>query len=127
MRVGRSCLAALGPLARTARVDMVEVVDHQEKMRNALLDAEEGLLAAHGDLLRSPSSGVEGLDRAACSGHITDLARLAMGASAEGVSAEQWRDWVRDALGPDRGAAVLAAAEECMRGNGLWPWPGVGP
>lgn len=102
---------------------MVEIMEYREATQNALLDAEEGLLAAHSDLMQSPSGAVEGLDRASCSGHITDLARLAFGASAEGISAEQWRGWVREALGDERGAAVLAAAEECMRGNGLWPWP----
>lgn len=96
---------------------------YREQTAEALIDAEEGLLAAHGDLVHSPSSEVEGLDRAACAGHITDLARLAMGASSQGVGAEQWRTWVREALGNERGELVLTAAEGCMRANGLWPWP----
>ncbi|HET8600210.1 MAG TPA: hypothetical protein VFL99_07780 [Segeticoccus sp.] len=101
---------------------MVGTVGYREQTQQAFVDAEQGLLAAHGELVESPAGNVEGLDRAACSGHITDLARLAMGASAEGISAEQWRTWVREGLG-DRGEAVLAAAEHCMRVNGLWPWP----
>ena len=99
------------------------MVDYRGQTARALLDAEGELLAAHGDLVRSPASEVEGLDRAACSAHISDLARLAMGASYEGVSAEQWRTWVREALGDGRADSVLRAAEHCMRTNGLWPWP----
>lgn len=98
-------------------------MDYQEETAKALLEAEGELLAAHGDLMSSPATEVEGLDRAACSAHISSLARLALGASWEGVTAEQWRAWVRDALGPGRAEAVLRAAEQCMRVNGLWPWP----
>lgn len=86
------------------------------------MEAEGELLAAHGDLMDSPATEVEGLDRAACSAHISSLARLALGASWEGVTAEQWRTWVRDALGADRSESVLRAAEQCMSVNGLWPW-----
>lgn len=92
----------------------------REKTQEALLDAEQSLLEAHGDLLSS-AGDVEGLDRAGCPGHITDLARLAMGASSEGISDDQWRTWVREALA-ERGDAVQVAAETCMRTNGLWPW-----
>lgn len=99
-------------------------VDYRDQTTRALLDVEGNLLSAHGDLMHSPAVEVEGLDRAACSTHISSLARLAMGASSEGVGAEQWRTWVREALGEDRGEAVLRAAEHCMRSNGLWPWPG---
>lgn len=96
---------------------------YREESVKALLSAEQDLLAAHGDLMDSPGSTVEGLDRASCAGHITVLARLAMGASATGITVEQWRAWVREALG-ERSDAVLGAAETCMRTNGLWPWPG---
>lgn len=86
-----------------------------------MLRAENHLLAEHGHLMQNPASNVEGLDRASCAGHATDLARMALGASATGVSAEQWRTWVREELG-ERGETLLSAAEECMRVNGLWPW-----
>lgn len=95
-----------------------------ESTARALLEAESSLLAAHGHLMENPAAEVEGLDRAACAAHISDLARLAMGASAEGISADQWRLWARQALGEGRGKAVLQAAEYCMRTNGLWPWTG---
>lgn len=101
----------------------MSTADYREETARALLEAEGALLAAHSDLMNSPATEVEGLDRAACSTHISSLARLAMGASWEGVSAEQWRTWVREALGDDRAEAVLRAAEHCMRINGLWPWP----
>ena len=99
-------------------------MDYRNQTVHALLDAEGALLSAHGDLMDSPAIEVEGLDRAACSGHISSLARLAMGASSEGVGADQWRIWVREALGEERGEAVRRAAEHCMRHNGLWPWLG---
>ena len=99
-------------------------MDYRDHTAKALLDAEDALLTAHGDLMHNPAVEVEGLDRAACSGHISSLARLAMGASSEGISADQWRIWVHEALGEERGEAVLRAAEHCMRSNGLWPWPG---
>ncbi|HET8559541.1 MAG TPA: hypothetical protein VFL69_03405 [Marmoricola sp.] len=97
--------------------------DYRQETAQALLEAEGELLAAHSDLMGSPATEVEGLDRAACSAHISSLARLALGASWEGVTAEQWRTWVREALGDDRAGPVLGAAEHCMRVNGLWPWP----
>jgi hypothetical protein len=98
-------------------------VDYRDQTAQALLEAEGDLLSAHGDLMHSPATEVEGLDRAACSAHISSLARLAMGAANEGVGAEQWRIWVREALGTDRGEAVLGAAEHCMRSNGCGPGP----
>jgi hypothetical protein len=99
-------------------------VDYRDQTAHALLEAEGALLSAHGDLMHNPAIEVEGLDRAACSAHISSLARLAMGASSEGVGAELWLTWVRESLGDERGEAVLRAAEHCMRSNGLWPWPG---
>jgi hypothetical protein len=99
-------------------------VDYAHETAQAVLDAEGELLRAHSDLMHSPATEVEGLDRAACSAHISSLARLAVGASYEGVSADQWRAWVGEALGTERAEAVLRAAEHCMRANGLWPWPG---
>lgn len=97
-------------------------VRYREETVAAFRDAEHDLLAAHSDLMASRATEVEGLDRAACATHIGDLARLAMGASAEGVTAEEWRGWLLGALGV-RGEPVLRAAEHCMRANGLWPWP----
>lgn len=102
--------------------DYSEDVDLRDQTAQALLEAEGGLLASHGAVMHSPATQVEGLDRASCSAHISDLAQLAMGAFSEGVDAEQWRTWVRNALDDDRGEAVLRAAEHCMRRNGLWPW-----
>lgn len=102
---------------------IVEGVDRRAQTKDALLGAEQHLLTVHADLVDSPASGVEGLDGASCSGHITVLARLAMGACAEGISADEWRAWVREDLG-DRGETVLLTAEQCMRASGLWPWPG---
>lgn len=93
-----------------------------DKTRSALLENEHELMRAHSHLVSDPRSEVEGLDRAACAGHITDLARLATGAAMEDITAEQWRSWVLDALG-EQGQPVLEAAETCMRSNGLWPWP----
>lgn len=104
------------------RRDYSEEMDYRHRTAEALLEAESGLLASHGDAMHSPATQVEGLDRASCSAHISDLAQLALGASSEGVDAEEWRTWVREALGDDRGEVVLRAAEHCMRRNGLWPW-----
>jgi hypothetical protein len=98
-------------------------VDYQDQTAHALLDSERELLAAHQDLMDNPATQVEGADRAACSGHISSLARLALGASTEGVTADQWRGWVLESIGGERGESVLQAAEHCMRSNGLWPWP----
>jgi hypothetical protein len=102
--------------------DYSEDVDYRGQTAQALLEAEGDLLDSHGDFMHSPATHVEGLDRAACSAHISDLARLALGAASEGVDAEEWRTWVREALGGERGEALLRAAEHCMRSNGLWPW-----
>jgi hypothetical protein len=97
-------------------------VDYHDRTAQALLEAEGDLLDAHGDLMNSPATEIEGLDRAGCSSHISGLARLAAGAAYEGIDAEQWRTWVREALGGDRGEVALRAAEHCMRSDGLWPW-----
>lgn len=94
----------------------------QDQTRTALLEAEDDLLEAHPDLVDDPLYEVEGLDRAACAGHITTLSTLAVAASAQGVSSQQWRTLILDALG-ERRTPVLNAAEGCMRANGLWPWP----
>ncbi len=51
------------------------------------------------------------------------LAVRAADAAGRGVSADRWR---RDLLAehPDV-SALVDEAEECMRGAGLWPWPGT--
>lgn len=89
--------------------------------RQALLQAEHELLEAHHEIIVDPRNSVEGLDRAACPAHISDLARLAAGAAADHVTADQWRSWIVDGLGLQAGS-VLDAAETCMRTSGLWPW-----
>ena len=63
---------------------------------------------------------VEWLEGASCGPHVKALAVLAADAASRGVSAAQWR---HDLLAehPDA-SALLAEAEECMRGAGLWPW-----
>ena len=66
---------------------------------------------------------VEWLEGASCGQHVKALAVRAVHAASQSVSAGQWR---RDLLTehPDA-SALLAEAEECMRGSGLWPWPGA--
>lgn len=63
----------------------------------------------------------EWLEGASCGPHVKALAVRAAGAAGRGVSADRWR---RDLLAehPDA-SALVAEAEECMRGAGLWPWP----
>lgn len=94
---------------------------HASTAHQAVLQAERELLETHRELVDDPRNSVEGLDRAACPAHISDLARLATGAAAGHVGADQWRSWIVDSLGPHAGN-VLDTAETCMRTNGLWPW-----
>lgn len=63
----------------------------------------------------------EWLEGASCDPHVKALAVRAADAAGRGVTAAQWR---HDLLAehPDA-AALVAEAEECMRGAGLWPWP----
>jgi hypothetical protein len=82
----------------------------------------ESLAALRNDLLIDPRNEVEGLDRASCPPHIKHLAVLAAGASAEGRTAQQWRDWVVDGAGAHVGP-LLHTAELCMKDSGIWPWP----
>lgn len=63
----------------------------------------------------------EELNRASCGPHAKHLAHLAMHAAASGATAEQWRASVRGHA-PETSPTLLAEAEECMRGSGLWPW-----
>lgn len=64
----------------------------------------------------------EWLEGASCGPHVKALAVRAAQAASQGVSAAVWR---RDLLAEHPDASALAAeAEECMRGSGLWPWPG---
>jgi hypothetical protein len=62
----------------------------------------------------------EWLEGASCGPHLKAVAVRAVRAAATGVGADQWR---RDLLAqhPDA-SALVAEAEECMRGAGLWPW-----
>lgn len=65
----------------------------------------------------------EWLEGASCGPRVKALAVRATDAASRGVSAAGWR---RDLLAahPDA-SALLAEAEDCMRGAGLWPWPGT--
>ncbi|MGH3226651.1 MAG: hypothetical protein ACRDPY_49570 [Streptosporangiaceae bacterium] len=63
----------------------------------------------------------EWLEGASCGPHVKALAVRAAGAASRGISAAQWRHDLL-AAHPDV-PALLAEAEECMRGAGLWPWP----
>ena len=65
----------------------------------------------------------EWLEGASCAPRVKALAVRAAGAAGRGVSAAQWRHDLL-AAHPDA-AALVAEAEECMRGAGLWPWPGA--
>ncbi len=91
------------------------------EVRVVLAEAKGCLLQHHHEILEDPRNDVEGLDRAGCSPYVKDLARLAMGADAEGLTAEGWRAWVVDGLGVEAGP-LLDSAETCMRASGLWPW-----
>lgn len=91
-------------------------------VRQALDQAKGALMHEHHEVLEDRRYGVEGLEGAGCGPYIKDLARLAIGADAQGLTAEDWRTWVVDGLGADAGA-LLDSAEGCMRANGLWPWP----
>lgn len=79
----------------------------------------------HHEVLEDPRNGVEGLDEAGCAPYITDLARLAMGADPQGLTAEEWRGWVVDGLGLDADP-WLVSAEGRRHASGLWPWPDYG-
>ncbi len=62
----------------------------------------------------------EWLEGASCGPRVKALAVRAVHAAAAGASAERWQ---RDLLAEHPDASVLLAeAEECMRGAGLWPW-----
>jgi hypothetical protein len=87
-----------------------------------LAHIHESLAALRGDLLVDPRNEVEGLDRASCPPHVKHLAVLAVGASSEGKSSEQWRQWVTQGVGPDV-VPLLRTAELCMKDSGIWPWP----
>ena len=62
----------------------------------------------------------EWLEGASCGPHVKALSVRAVHAAGTGVSADQWR---HDLLAEHPDASeLLAEAEECMRGAGLWPW-----
>lgn len=90
--------------------------------REALNRAKGALMHKHHEVLEDPCNGVEGLEGASCGPYVKSLARLAIGAASQGLSAKDWRRWVVDGLGPDAGP-LLDSAEGCMRASGLWPWP----
>lgn len=85
-------------------------------------DPQDEFMRAHHAMLVDPRNDVEALDRAGCGVRVTDLARLAIAVSAESRSAEYWRTWISEALGPES-RPHLEEAEACMRASGLWPWP----
>lgn len=86
-----------------------------------LAEVHEALVHAHQELLDEPAAGAEGLDAASCPPHVKHVAQLAMGAAAEGLTAQRWRDEIVDGLGDDV-KPLLQRAETCMRDVGLWPW-----
>ncbi len=92
------------------------------EVREALSRAKGALTHKHHEVLEDPRNGVEGLEGASCAPYVKSLARLAIGAASQGLSANDWRRWVVDGLGPDAGP-LLDSAEGCMRASGLWPWP----
>ena len=57
---------------------------------------------------------------ASCGPHVKALVVAAVHACDRGVSAVQWRHDLLEEH-PDA-SALVAEAEECMRGAGLWPW-----
>lgn len=62
----------------------------------------------------------EWLEGASCDPRVKALAVRAADAASRGFSAARWR---HDLLaGHPDAAALLAEAEECMHGAGLWPW-----
>ena len=65
----------------------------------------------------------EWLEGASCGPRVKALAVRAADAAGRGVSAAQWRHDLL-AAHPDA-AALVAEAEECMRGAGLSLWPGA--
>lgn len=65
----------------------------------------------------------EWLEGASCGPRVKALAVRAAGAAGRGVSADRWRHDLL-AAHPDA-SALVDEAEECMRGAGLWPWPGT--
>lgn len=57
---------------------------------------------------------------ASCDPHVKALVAAAVHTCERGVSVAQWR---RDVLaGHPDASALVAEAEECIRGAGLWPW-----
>lgn len=92
-----------------------------EMVPTTLLEREHALLREHADLVEDACGLVEGLERAGCPGHVTELAALAAGAAMAGHSAGEWRSWVMDAL-DQPGQRLLDTTEACMRTSGLWPW-----
>ena len=85
-----------------------------------LARVHERLVAAHQEL-DDPRYAAEGLEGASCGPHVKHLAQLAAAAAAEGLTAEQWRGWIRVGVGAHT-IPLLERAETCMRGAGLWPW-----
>ena len=87
-----------------------------------LQHVHQALMATHRETLEDPRYSAEGLDLASCPPHRKHLATLAAGASAGGMSADDWRSSILEGVGPEAGP-LLESAESCMRESGLWPWP----
>jgi hypothetical protein len=67
----------------------------------------------------------EWLEGTSCGPRVKALAVRAADAAGRGVRAARWR---HDLLAehPDASALLAEAeTEECLRGAGLWPWPGA--
>jgi hypothetical protein len=88
----------------------------------------ERLAALHAADLSDPRFSAEGLDAAMCGPQVQHMAQYAIAAAYHGLDAETWRASIMAEAGPDA-ARLVADAEECMRGSGIWPWhdrPGAG-
>jgi hypothetical protein len=79
------------------------------------------LMESHQEMLMDPRNSAEGLDSASCPPHRKHLATLAAGAALQGLSADVWRSWILEGIGPEA-EPLLDSAESCMRESGLWPW-----
>ena len=88
-----------------------------------LAQIHRALMLAHHEIIEDPRNDAEGLDGASCGPHVKHLAQLAMGAAAEGVTAQTWRASIMDEFGSEV-APLVDQADACMHRSGLWPWPG---
>jgi len=121
-----SSIPILGPQA--CKEPAGSLREHLTRVRTQTLEHGGGS-GVHDDLVWAglPETGdpalTEWLEGASCGPRVKALAVRAADAAGRGISAARWR---QDLLSehPDA-SALVAEAEECMRGAGLWPWPGT--